>query len=172
MYNTLIAYFLWLISGCGALGFHRFYLGKIGTGFLWMFTGGLAMVGSIYDFLTLPGQVREANIRQAVFDESARRNADVQYDSRRPWRNVSDGEVRIVHEKEPVERVILKLAKANKGILTASELALYANISMDEAKNNLDAMVNKGFAELRVRQSGTLVYTIPEFMDSGEPLVN
>jgi hypothetical protein len=32
-------------------------------------------------------------------------------------------------------------------------------------------MVSKGFAELRVRQSGVLVYTIPDFLDSDEPLV-
>jgi len=178
MYSTFIAYFLWLISGCGALGFHRFYLGKIGTGFLWMFTGGLAMIGAWYDFFTLPGQVREANIRQAILDESIRRNTgrrkftSWQSPDNQSWRNVNDGEARIVRDKEPVERIILRLAKANKGILTASEVALAANISIDEAKKDLDVMVNKGFAELRVRQSGALVYTIPDLMDSDEPLVD
>lgn len=129
-----------------------------------MFTGGLLTIGSWFDFFTLPGQVREANIRQAIIDESMRRGTS--------WRNINDGQTRIVHEKEPVERAILRLAKSNKGILTASEVALAANISMDEAKKDLEAMVNKGFAELRVRQSGTLVYTIPDLMDSDEPLVD
>jgi predicted transcriptional regulator len=152
MYSTLIAYLLWLFSGCGALGFHRFYLGKIPTGLLWMFTGGLGMIGSIYDFFTLPRQVDEANIRRAISDGSIRRD--------------------IVNKKEPIERVILKLAKESKGILTASELALAANISMEIAKRDLDAMVTKGFAELRVRQSGALVYAIPDLMDSDEPLVD
>ena len=167
MYSVGIAYLLWLISGCGALGLHRFYLGKIPTGLLWMFTGGLGMVGSVFDFFTLPGQVREANIRQAILDNSVRLNTSGQ-----SWRNVSDGEARIVREKESVERVILKLAKQNKGILTASELALAANISVEESKRDLDAMVSKGFAELRVRQSGVLVYTIPDFMDKDEALVD
>ena len=62
------------------------------------------------------------------------------------------------------------LHKENKGILTASELALAANISIEDAKRDLDALVSKGFAELRVRKSGTLVYTIPDLMDSDEPL--
>jgi len=166
MYSVGIAYLLWLISGCGALGFHRFYLGKIPTGLLWMFTGGLGMVGSVYDFFTLPGQVREANIRQAISD-GIRHNTGGEH-----WRNVNDGESRIVREKESVERAILRLAKANNGILSASELALSANISVEEAKRDLDAMVSKGFAELRVRQSGALVYTIPDLMDSDEPLVD
>ncbi|MBN2048976.1 MAG: NINE protein, partial [Spirochaetales bacterium] len=27
MYSTLVAYLLWFVSGFGALGLHRFYLG-------------------------------------------------------------------------------------------------------------------------------------------------
>jgi len=136
-----------------------------------MFTCGLGSVGSFYDFFTLPSQVREANIRNAILEESVRRNIEERKSNGQSWRRVNDGESRVVREKESVERVILKLAKTNKGILTASELALSANIPVEEAKKDLDAMVNKGFAELRVRQSGALVYTIPDLMDTDEPLV-
>jgi len=170
MYSVGIAYLLWLFSGCGALGFHRFYLGKIPTGLLWMFTGGLGMVGSVYDFFTLPNQVREANIRQAILNNTA--NVNVNIDGNRSWRNVNDGESRIVRGKDSIERVILRVAKENRGILSASEVALAADISVEDAKRDLDAMVSKGFAELRVRQSGALVYTIPDLMDRDEPLVD
>jgi TM2 domain-containing membrane protein YozV/predicted transcriptional regulator len=163
MYSTGIAYLLWLFSGCGALGFHRFYLGKIPTGLLWMCTGGLGMVGSIYDFFTLPGQVREANIREALYK-------GVGHGRSPGWRYVNDGEAQVVREKETVERTILKLAKENKGIVTPSEVALAANVSIDEARRDLDALVSKGVAELRVRKSGVLVYTLPELMDSDDPL--
>ena len=128
------------------------------------------MIGSLYDFFTLPRQVREANIRQAIFDNSINPTRNV--NGPRSWRSVNDGESRIIKEKESVERAILRLAKTNKGILTASEVALAANIPIEEAKRDLDAMVSKGYAELRVRQSGTLVYTIPDLMDSDEPLVD
>jgi hypothetical protein len=164
MYSVGLAYLLWLISGFGALGFHRFYLGKIPTGLLWMCTGGLGMVGAIYDFLTLPGQVREANLREALFRSASR-------PGKGQWRYVRDGEARVVRqEKETVERVILKLARDNKGVLTPSEVALAASISIDEAKKDLDSLVSKGFAEIRVRKTGTLVYTIPEMMDRDAPL--
>jgi TM2 domain-containing membrane protein YozV len=162
MYSVGLAYLFWLASGFGALGFHRFYLGKIPTGLLWMCTSGLGMIGSIYDFFTLPGQVREANIRNAIF-----RGGNTQPQN---WRYVHDGDSRIINHKENVEHVILKLAKQNKGILTASEVALGANISLEAAKKDLDALVSKGFAELRVRKTGTLVYTLPELMDSDSPL--
>jgi predicted transcriptional regulator len=165
MYSVGIAYLLWLVSGFGALGFHRFYLGKIPTGLLWMCTGGLGMIGSVFDFFTLPSQVQEANIRRALFSGAVSR-----WPRSDAWRTVNDGQARVVRDKGTVERTILHLAKQNKGIITASELALEADISMDEAKKTLDTLVSKGFAELRVRQSGTLVYTLPELMDSDSPL--
>jgi Fic family protein len=130
-----------------------------------MCTGGLGMIGAIYDFFTLPGQVREANIRNALFNHPNMRRHGSSF-----WRYVNDGDARVVKEKESVERVILTIAKENKGILTASEVALASHISMDEAKKNLDALVSKGFAEIRVRKSGTLVYTLPELMDTDSPL--
>lgn len=40
---------IWL----GWLGIHRFYVGKIGTGLLWMFTGGLFLFGWAADIITL-----------------------------------------------------------------------------------------------------------------------
>ena len=165
MYSVGIAYLLWLISGFGALGFHRFYLGKIPSGLLWMCPGGLGMIGSVFDFFTLPAQVQEANIRRALFSGANPRRPGTQH-----WRTVGDGEARIVREKRTVEHTILHLAKQNKGIITPSELALESGISMDEAKKTLDTLVSKGFAELRVRRTGTLVYAFPELMDSDAPL--
>jgi TM2 domain-containing membrane protein YozV len=56
-----IAYFLWLVSIFGWLGFHRFYIGKIGTGFLWIITGGAFGIGALVDLFTLRGQVVHYN---------------------------------------------------------------------------------------------------------------
>ena len=59
------AYFLWALGGLGVLGFHRFYLGKTGTAFLWMLTGGLAGVGAIVDVFLIPKMVRDYNKPQS-----------------------------------------------------------------------------------------------------------
>jgi len=59
--STGIAYFLWVISVFGILGLHRFYLGKFGTGFLWLFTGGCLGIGAFIDLFTLANQVETYN---------------------------------------------------------------------------------------------------------------
>lgn len=45
----------------GFLGVHRFYIGKWGTGILYLLTLGLFGLGVIYDFWTLNAQVSELN---------------------------------------------------------------------------------------------------------------
>lgn len=50
-----------LLTYLGLLGFHRFYMGKIFTGFLYLFTGGLFSIGYIYDFWTLNEQIEDSN---------------------------------------------------------------------------------------------------------------
>lgn len=45
----------------GLLGIHRFYMGKIGTGILYLFTGAFLGIGYLYDLWTLNEQVSELN---------------------------------------------------------------------------------------------------------------
>ena len=54
-----------LLTFLGIFGIHRFYLGKWLTGLIYLFTGGLFLLGWLYDLWTLNGQVREANVTPA-----------------------------------------------------------------------------------------------------------
>jgi len=52
----------WLLQAfLGVFGLHHFYLGKWFTGCLWLITGGLFLLGYLYDYWTLNEQVSEAN---------------------------------------------------------------------------------------------------------------
>jgi TM2 domain-containing membrane protein YozV len=50
-----------LLTFLGWLGIHRFYMGKWGTGILYLLTFGLLGLGILYDFLTLNSQISERN---------------------------------------------------------------------------------------------------------------
>jgi len=50
-----------LLTFLGVFGIHRFYMGKWITGLIYLATGGLFLIGVIYDYWTLNGQISEAN---------------------------------------------------------------------------------------------------------------
>jgi predicted transcriptional regulator len=146
MYSIGLAYLLWFLSGFGALGFHRFYLGKIGTGLIWLLTGGLFMVGAVYDFFTLPMQVRDANMRE--------RYREAMYFEKKKRRKM---------RRDSIEQIILSIAKRNHGIVAPSEVALEAEIPIKKARKHLEDLAENGYADLQVSKSGAIVFVIPDF---------
>ena len=50
-----------LLTFLGVFGIHRFYMGKVITGIIYLLTVGLFGLGILYDFLTLNGQITEKN---------------------------------------------------------------------------------------------------------------
>ena len=59
MKSKTVAYLFWFFLG--GLSIHRFYLGKIGTGILYLFTLQLAGIGWIIDLFILGGMVERYN---------------------------------------------------------------------------------------------------------------
>lgn len=51
-----------LLTFLGIFGIHRFYMGKVFTGILYLLTGGLFLVGVLYDFFTLNEQISDINL--------------------------------------------------------------------------------------------------------------
>jgi hypothetical protein len=66
--------------------------------------------------------------------------------------------------KESLERTILRVAKKNAGIATPSEVALEADAPIAEAKLALEKLASKGFAEMKIRKSGAIVFVFSEFV--------
>lgn len=156
-YNVGVAYLLWLFSGCGALGFHRFYLGKVGTGILWFFIGGLCGLGCVFDAITLPRQVQEANI-------GARVRAEMGYENGRGLPLYGQD---VAPKPENPEKTVLRVAQKNGGFVSPGEAALEGDMTVDQARKLLEKMAASGNAEMRVRSSGVIVYFFPEFARDG-----
>lgn len=55
-----------LLTFLGIFGIHRFYLGKWITGIIYLLTAGLFLIGIIYDYWTLNGQIDEINTARSA----------------------------------------------------------------------------------------------------------
>jgi hypothetical protein len=76
----LAALILALLPICGVpvAGLHRFYVGKIGTGILWLFTFGLLGIGQLVDLiLIILGQFRDSEERMLVAWTGVNRDDEV-----------------------------------------------------------------------------------------------
>lgn len=152
------AYLFWLPSLFGVAGLHRFYLGKPISGIVFLLTGGLFGIGTIYDAITMGRQVREAEIE----DRLAR---PLGYDDDDDYViRVSRGGSGRRPEPEDLEHLILRTAKESNGVVSPTQIALEARCSAEEAREQLESMVRNGFAEIKVKRSGHIVYVIPDFL--------
>lgn len=64
-----IAYLLWFFLG--SISAHRFYLGKVGTGILYLLTGQLFGIGFIIDLFILGGMVDKYNLENGFIGPRA-----------------------------------------------------------------------------------------------------
>jgi TM2 domain-containing membrane protein YozV len=64
MKSKIVAYLLWFFFGF--LSAHRFYLGKIGSGILYLLTGQLLGIGWIIDLFLIDGMVERYNLETRV----------------------------------------------------------------------------------------------------------
>jgi hypothetical protein len=59
---------------------------------------------------------------------------------------------------EDLESKVLLLAKNNNGIVTPTELAIFAGITLENSKKELDSLQIKGYARIEVNDDGIVYY--------------
>lgn len=75
MKSKSTAYLLWFFLG--SFSAHRFYLGKVGTGLLYLFTLQLFGIGWIIDAFILGGMVDKYNLEQKLYANMGTQNVIV-----------------------------------------------------------------------------------------------
>ncbi|UCF20243.1 MAG: TM2 domain-containing protein [Gemmatimonadota bacterium] len=141
-YKEGIAYGLWAGWLFGFAGLHRLYLGKYGTGFLWLFTWGCLGIGQLYDLITMRRQVEEANLLEEA----------------RALR-----ELRRAQPQRTPQQLLLDAAMREGGKLTVTQAAMITGYSFQEAEQVLREMVASGYVDVgNEPDSGVIVYYFPE----------
>ena len=60
--SKIVTLILSLLGLLGLAGIHRMYAGKVGSGIVWLLTGGLCGIGTIYDIIKiLTGTFKDGN---------------------------------------------------------------------------------------------------------------
>lgn len=59
--DSALAYVLWIGGMFGFCGLHRLYMGRVASGLLWFFTGGLCFVGQLVDLVMMQRMVDDTN---------------------------------------------------------------------------------------------------------------
>ena len=59
--DKALAYVLWFGGFFGLAGLHRIYMGRVASGLLWLFTGGLCLVGQLVDLFMMRRMVEASN---------------------------------------------------------------------------------------------------------------
>lgn len=155
-YTTGPGYGLWCTGLFGVCGIHRFYLGKTGTGVLWLLTMGLLGVGQIVDLFRMKKLVRDANIREGRIPHPRQATlARARIGTGEPERRISP--------PLNMRQQLLKAAMGNGGEITVSQGVLTTGKTFEEVEKVLNEMADKGYVDVdNAPGTGVVVYRFPE----------
>jgi hypothetical protein len=161
-YNVGIAYALWAMSFFMISGFHRLYLGKTGTGLLWLFTFGFCWIGNIIDLFLIPGMVEDSNFRYRVklgFSSTGSLSPSPQ-PSQFPARTPTPvGKLK----PEQLRLELVRAAARTNGRLSVTQAVLATGADFKVVEDALQSMLKSGYISIdNDPDTGVIVYTFPE----------
>jgi len=152
MKDKTVAYLLWCACFVGVCGLHRIYNGKYGTGFLWLFTFGLAGIGQLVDLFTIPGMVEDANNRALI--QAAGSAALLGGGGGQNFR-------RLPRTTEEFQVALVRAASAHGGRLSVAEAVASTGRGFKEVERQLREMAVAGYIDSDSDDSGQVFYVFP-----------
>jgi TM2 domain-containing membrane protein YozV len=149
------SYLLWVVGFMGFAGLHRLYNGKIVTGLLWFFTGGLLGVGQFIDLFFVPGMAEQHQLKLW-----AKHGGYNPYDS-----NGNPAVTATMPQLTDEEKMVklLQAATKHEGQLSVTKAVMETDLGFEETEGLLKDMVKKGYVGITNHPStGVVMYHFDE----------
>jgi hypothetical protein len=155
VYKDLLGYGLWCLCLAGICGAHRIYMGKWGTGILWLCTFGLLGIGQLVDLVRMKALIRDSNVRSGYMPHPRL--------AARPGADAMGSAPKALPRSADLRLVLLRAAEKNGGVLTVTQGVMASAKSFDEVEKCLRNMVTKGYVDVdNAPGSGVILYRFPE----------
>ena len=83
---------------------------------------------------------------------------DITDRSRRKQDAIEGQKTHEMERKDSLEKTVLQIAKDRKGIVTPALVVLHSDLQLIEAEKVLGDMAARGYAEMRIKDNGTIDY--------------
>ena len=148
------AYLLWCTCFIGMCGLHRIYLGRYGTGFLYLFTFGLFGIGQALDLFQIGRMVEDENNRLLIRQIGGAEALTAGGGPR------SLPAKRAPRTTEELQVSLAQAADQHGGQLTVAQAVAATSRSFKDVDRELNKMVVDGYIEVgNDEETGVLVYT-------------
>lgn len=168
MYKTSVGYALWCLFFVGLGGVHRIYLGKYGTGILWLMTAGLFGIGQFVDLFRMNQLVRESNVRDGylphpryahLLSDGTPAPTRVEGNGTPPPADGEGGD----RGREAVMRELLDAAEKHGGAISVTQGVAATGLSFREVEEVLTDMLASGYVDVDNHpETGVVVYRFTE----------
>ncbi len=176
MYRTGTAYGFWFLFLVGLAGVHRLYLGKWGTGILWLLTAGLFGIGQVVDLFRMDTLVEQANVREGHLPHpnfrplAAGASAGVVAaggpSARSPGASGPPSDAAAEgppSDEGELMRRLLEEAEERGGTLTVTQGVAATGLSFGQVEDTLGDMVASGYVDVDNHpESGVVLYRFTE----------